>query len=67
VPKYQILKQVEYFIFGALSAYRNGHLKEAWEFVSQAPMICSLGLDTSSVDGMVLMEMLKVIEIKLLS
>ena len=34
IPPNEYIKKIEYFIFGALSAFRNRHYKEAWNFVS---------------------------------
>ena len=28
------IKKIEYYMYGALSAYKNHHFKEAWNFVS---------------------------------
>ena len=54
-------------MYGALCAYRNHHFKEAWNFVSQAPFICNFGEQVPDVETLVVFEMLKMVELKLLT
>lgn len=63
----QTIKMVEYFIFGALSAFRNHHFTEAWNFVSQAPFVCNFGEQIADIETLVVFEMLKMVELKLLT
>ena len=54
-------------MYGALCAYRNHHFKEAWNFMSQAPFICNFGEQVPDIETLVVFEMLKMVEIKLLT
>lgn len=54
-------------MYGALCAYRNHHFKEAWNFVSQAPFICNFGEQVPDLETLVVFEMLKMVELKLLT
>lgn len=60
-------KKIEFYIFGALSAYRNHHFIEAINFLSQAPFICNFGEQEMSFDALALQQMLKMAENKLLT
>lgn len=44
------IKKIEFFIFGALSAYKNNHFQEALCFVSQAPIMVITDEGTSKDD-----------------
>ena len=61
------MKKIEYFIFGALSAYQNHHFTEAWNFISQSPFICNFGKNVLDIETLLVFEMLKMVEIKLLT
>ena len=61
------LKKIEYFIFGALSAYRNCDWHEALNFISQAPFICNFGEQEVNTETLIVFEMLKMVELKLLT
>ncbi len=63
----EYIKKIEYFIFGALSAFNNHHFTEAWNFVSQAPFICNFGEQVPDIETLVVFEMLKMVEIKLMT
>ena len=67
IPESEYLKKIEYFIFGALSAFKNHHFSEAWNFVSQAPFICNFGEQIPDMETLVVFEMLKMVELKLLT
>ena len=67
VPQTQFLKKIEYFVFGALSAYRNHHYVEALKFVRQAPFVCNFGEQALSYDAIVVFDLLKMVEVKLLT
>lgn len=67
IPTSEQIKKIEYYMYGALCAYRNHHFKEAWNFVSQAPFICNFGEQVPDVETLVVFEMLKMVEIKLLT
>lgn len=58
---------MEYFIFGALSAFKNRHYQVAWNFVSLAPFICNFGESVADLETLVTLEMLKMVEMKLLT
>ena len=60
------VKQFEYFIFGALSAYKNQHYHHAYSFISQAPFICNIAEERDDIESMVYYELMKMIEVKVL-
>jgi hypothetical protein len=61
------MKKIEYFIYGALCAFKNHHFTEAWNFISQAPFICNFGEQMVDTEALLVFEMLKMVEIKLLT
>jgi hypothetical protein len=50
-----------------LSAYRNGHYYEAWNFICQAPFMCIFGESIPDMETLLVFEMLKMVELKLLT
>ena len=63
----QYIKKIEYFIYGALCAFKNHHYLEACNFVSQAPFICNFGEQLPDIDTLIVFEILKMTEVKLLT
>lgn len=64
------VQKIEFFLFGALSAYKNGHFKEAWCFVSQAPVMVVRTESSAQAEQdhiLIYLEILKMTEIKLLT
>lgn len=64
------VQKIEFFLFGALSAYKNGHFREAWCFVSQAPIMVVAADSSAQAEQdhiLIYLEILKMIEIKLLT
>lgn len=61
------IKKIEFFIFGALSAFKNAHFVEAWNFVSQAPFVCNFGDALADIETLIIFEILKMVEVKLLT
>ena len=59
-------KKMEYYIFGALSAFRNHHYVEVHNFISSAPFICNFGEQGIDVEALIILEMLKMVELKFL-
>jgi hypothetical protein len=66
VSQNQYLKQLEFFIFGCLSALKNNHFYEAFSFINQAPTICNFG-QNDTVQTIIYFEMFKMVETKLLT
>lgn len=67
IGRKQHLKQIEFFIFGCLSAVRNNHFVEAFGFINQAPMICNFGEQIDNIETLLYFEMLKMVESKLMT
>ena len=61
------LKQIEFFVFGCLSALKNNHFPEAFGFINQAPLICNFGEQIDSIETIIYFELLKMVEAKLMT